>query len=245
MAGSLSIPNVFSAQSGNVPASEIDDDFIAAKDYVNAREITQGTFAARPAASVSGRYYFATDINGGTLYLDSGVSWSQIAPGVTEATIAPTGAVTQYAGSTEPVGWKFCNGTAISRTTFAALFAVIGTAYGAGDGSTTFNLPNTKGRVPAGFDAANASFDALGETGGAATHAHGMSSHTHTQQGTMTTGIESQSFNQAATAGGTTFALTHTHSVPLSGATSGPSVADTASVSSLSPYLVFNYIIKT
>lgn len=82
MAGSLTIPNTFSAQSGDVPVSELDDDFTAVADYVNDREIASGTLVARPAAGVSGRYYFATDVQGGTLYLDSGVSWSAIAPGV-------------------------------------------------------------------------------------------------------------------------------------------------------------------
>jgi microcystin-dependent protein len=64
------------------------------------------------------------------------------------------------------------------------LFAAIGTTYGAGDGSTTFNLPNLKGRVAVGRDAAQTEFDALGETGGAKTHTlttAEMPSHTHVQ----------------------------------------------------------------
>lgn len=62
-----------------------------------------------------------------------------------EAKIAgavPTGTILPYGGSTAPTGWLLCNGGAISRTTYADLFAIIGTNYGAGDGSTTFNLPN-------------------------------------------------------------------------------------------------------
>lgn len=54
----------------------------------------------------------------------------------------PTGTLTPFAGNTAPDGWLKCDGSAISRTTYAALFAVIGTTYGAGDGSTTFNIPN-------------------------------------------------------------------------------------------------------
>lgn len=53
-----------------------------------------------------------------------------------------TGMVSPYAGSVAPTGWLICDGSAISRTTYSALFAVIGTTYGTGDGSTTFNLPN-------------------------------------------------------------------------------------------------------
>ena len=55
---------------------------------------------------------------------------------------APTGAVMAFAGSSAPEGWLVCDGSAVSRTTYADMFAVIGTTYGSGDGSTTFNLPN-------------------------------------------------------------------------------------------------------
>ena len=54
---------------------------------------------------------------------------------------APTGAVMAFAGSSAPEGWLVCDGSAVSRTTYADLFAVIGTTYGSGDGNTTFNLP--------------------------------------------------------------------------------------------------------
>lgn len=97
---------------------------------------------------------------------------------------SPTGAVTQFAGSAAPTGWLLCDGTAVSRATYADLFAAIGTTYGAGNGSTTFNLPNLKGRVPVGRDSADTSFDVLGETGGAKTHTltvTEMPSHTHVQ----------------------------------------------------------------
>ena len=56
--------------------------------------------------------------------------------------ITPTGSVLAFAGSTSPTGWLLCDGSAVSRTDYAALFAVIGTTYGSGNGSTTFNLPN-------------------------------------------------------------------------------------------------------
>ena len=67
----------------------------------------------------------------------------------------PTGVVQAFAGSTTPQGWLLCDGSAVSRTNYAALYAVIGTTYGSGDGSTTFNLPNlvdkfVEGSVTAG-----------------------------------------------------------------------------------------------
>lgn len=66
--------------------------------------------------------------------------------------LVPTGTVLDYAGATEPAGFLFCAGQAISRTTYAALFALLGTFYGAGDTTTTFNLPDLQGRVVAGRD---------------------------------------------------------------------------------------------
>ncbi|HNV45933.1 MAG TPA: phage tail protein [Spirochaetota bacterium] len=60
-------------------------------------------------------------------------------------TLIPAGTVMAYAGSTVPAGYLVCNGSAVSRTTYADLFAAIGTMYGSGDGSTTFNLPDYRG----------------------------------------------------------------------------------------------------
>ena len=64
----------------------------------------------------------------------------------------PIGAVIDYAGANAPEGWLLCYGQAVSRVTYAALFAVIGTTFGAGDGATTFNVPDCRGRVTAGRD---------------------------------------------------------------------------------------------
>lgn len=65
--------------------------------------------------------------------------------------ITYAGIIAAFAGTTPPTGWLKCDGSAVSRTTYAALFAVIGTTYGAGNSSTTFNLPNLIGRVPFGM----------------------------------------------------------------------------------------------
>jgi microcystin-dependent protein len=65
---------------------------------------------------------------------------------ITPAERTPIGAVLAFAGTSSPTGYLLCDGSAISRTTYGALFAVIGTAHGTGDGSTTFNLPDYRGR---------------------------------------------------------------------------------------------------
>ena len=64
----------------------------------------------------------------------------------------PTGAVMAFAMSTAPANWLECNGSAVSRTTYATLFSAIGTAFGSGDGSTTFNVPDMRGEFARGWD---------------------------------------------------------------------------------------------
>lgn len=120
---------------------------------------------------------------------------------------APPGVISMFGGSAAPSGWLLCDGSAVSRTTYAALFAVFSTTYGTGDGSTTFNLPNLKGAVPTGLDASQTEFNALGKTGGAKTatlasanlpaHAHDIT-HTHGTPATATGG----------------FSADHNHSMP-------------------------------
>lgn len=83
----------------------------------------------------------------------------------------PPGVMMDYAGTAAPSEWLLCDGSARSRTTYASLFAAIGTRFGAGDGSTTFNLPDARGRVTAGVDGSAgrmpAAISDLGESGGA------------------------------------------------------------------------------
>lgn len=64
--------------------------------------------------------------------------------------LIPTGMVQMYTASTAPSGWLLCNGTAVSRTTYANLFAICSTTFGSGNGSTTFNVPDFRGRLPIG-----------------------------------------------------------------------------------------------
>lgn len=95
------------------------------------------------------------------------------------------GTIYLFAGSSVPSGFLLCDGSAISRSTYASVFSVIGTTYGAGDGSTTFNLPDLTGKVVIGASSTHA----LGATGGEETHAlldtempshtHGIAAHTH------------------------------------------------------------------
>jgi microcystin-dependent protein len=76
------------------------------------------------------------------------------------------GQITAYGGDAAPTGWFLCDGSAVSRVTYADLFTAIGTKYGVGDGSTTFNVPNLKGRFPIGLDSGDTDFNDRGKTGG-------------------------------------------------------------------------------
>lgn len=98
----------------------------------------------------------------------------RIDPTSTAGFVVPTGTVTAFAGAAAPSGWLLCTSTPVSRATYAALFAVIGTTYGAGDGSTTFNLPNMVSRSPVGSGVFT-----LGDAVGNATHTHSTPAHTH------------------------------------------------------------------
>lgn len=155
----------------------------------------------------------------------------------TNGQLSPVGIVSPFAGASAPTGWLLCDGAAVSRSTYAALFAVIGETYGAGDGSTTFLVPNIKGKVVVGLNAAETEFDTLGETGGEKTHTltiDEMPSHTHDLNYTLT-----QPLTYAQTSG-----------PGPSGQNGQPAIQPTATGGddphqNLQPYITLNYIIKT
>ncbi len=86
--------------------------------------------------------------------------------------LIPPGFIGEFGGTSAPDGWLLCDGTAVSRTTYAALFAAIGTTWGVGNGSTTFNIPDFRRRVSVGSGGSGTGTlgNATGNTGGAETH---------------------------------------------------------------------------
>ena len=94
----------------------------------------------------------------------------------------PTGVINDYAGVNAPDGWLLCHGQEVSRNTYNNLFNVIGTIYGEGDGSTTFNIPDLRSRVGVGLNVGDTDFNTLGNTLGEKTHTltvNEMPSHSH------------------------------------------------------------------
>jgi len=165
-----------------------------------------------------------------------------------------TGLVAIWGGSIAslPTGWLICDGTAKSRATYADLFAVISTVHGAGDGATTFNLPDMADKFIVGVKSGGTY--AVANKGGEsshthtiAAHSHTLSAHTHTYSGTTSiysAGEPRRLEGNAATG--------YTHSHTYSGTTAGPSTANTSEVptatttstSHLPPYYAMCYIIR-
>lgn len=106
-------------------------------------------------------------------------------PVTSAASAIKAGTVTHFAASTAPAGWLKANGATVSRTTYAALFAAIGTTYGAGDGSTTFAVPDLRGEFIRGFDDGRG-VDTARAIGSA--QAADIAPHTHTYNNTTNSG---------------------------------------------------------
>jgi len=108
---------------------------------------------------------------------NSAVTVAALASAVLDLMLKP-GMITATGRATADTGWLLCDGSAVSRTTYATLFGVIGITFGAGDGSTTFNLPDLRGRFPLG-KAVSGTGSTLGGTLGALDHVHAGPSHNH------------------------------------------------------------------
>lgn len=155
----------------------------------------------------------------------------------------PIGSGCDYFGTTAPENFMFADGSAISRTTYAALFEIIGTTYGAGDGSTTFNLPDKRERVSVMYKSdstmgtTGATFDTIGAKGGEDKHqliTEELPAHTHTI-------TAKQGYGDGSTAyvsGVTPSTITGTHNI------SPASVGGNTAHNNLQPYFVCNYIIR-
>ena len=166
----------------------------------------------------------------------------------TTAVTAPAASMMVFAGASAPSGWLLCFGQAISRTTYATLFSAVSTTYGIGDGSTTFNLPDMRGRVAAGADNMGGSAagrltsttmspdgNTLSATGGTQTHTlitAEMPAHTHSVPAQIVSGSDIGGGGAYLAAG------------LLNNGTSTSTGGGGAHLN-VQPTLVLNYIIKT
>jgi microcystin-dependent protein len=203
---------------------------------------------------------------GATLAINAGESLVLYCNGTLWVTVGkssgvPSGSLVAYGGAAAPSGWLLCDGSAVSRTTYASLFTAISTTFGVGDGSSTFNIPDLRGRVIAGQDdmggsaasrltTAGSGVDGatVGAVGGSQTHTlttTQLASHAHGEQvwnsdtGAVVAayGVSGVSGTQAPIASGSVYS----GATALNTATAGSGDAH----NNTQPTLVANYIIKT
>jgi len=182
--------------------------------------------------------------------------------------LMPTGTVLPYAGINAPTGYLFCDGDAISRSTYSSLFGIIETTYGVGDGSTTFNIPDLRGRVIAGQDdmggasadrltglSGGVNGDNLGATGGSEDHQlvqAEIPGHTHyaVKKNATSTDNYIEVGDEVLAASGPAsninerYALTETTEGDPNTAITSSTGGDQAH-NNVQPTIILNYIIKT
>lgn len=184
---------------------------------------TRGDLIVRNTSNVTDRMGVGTS---GQVLSTDGVDFTW----VTSPFVIPVGVIFPYSAASAPSGYLLCDGTAISRTTYSTLFAIVGTSYGVGDGSTTFNVPDMQGNVPVGKGGSGVTD--IGDTGGEDTHTlitDEMPAHTHTVSvDTGTTGASVPVLDGTA------------YTTVTSGSTGGGNAHQ-----NMQPYVGVTYIIKT
>ena len=247
--------NTYSAQTGSAGNFNVNGTLtasgIADTGALSAASLSVSGALSAASLSVSGATSLATGSISGIMTAPTattGTNTTQLATtafvnaSITANPGVLSGSLLMWPTTSAPTGYLNCDGTAVSRSTYASLFAVVSTTFGSGDGSTTFNLPNYTNRMPYGAT--------IGSTGGSANAI--VVSHTHTA--TVTDPNHSHAVNAVGFTGDGSFALGSGSGQPqvtsTSPAVTGISVSNsTTGVSgtnaNLPPYLGINFIIKT
>ena len=236
--------NFYSAQTGSAGNFTVNGT-LTASGVTDTGSLSAASLSVSGASTFIGTSTFtgAAALNGGgtSITPTTGDSSTKIA---TTAFVAQnavlTGSLLMWPTTSAPSGYLNCDGTAVSRTTYSALYAVVGTTFGVGDGSTTFNLPNYTNRMPYGTT--------IGATGGSADAI--VVSHTHTATVTDPGHAHGISYPNTIAGGGgaprvgtgtTDFSASAVTGISVSNSTTGTSGTN----ANLPPYLGINFIIKT
>lgn len=132
----LTIPNSF-ATDGTILASEHNANFNAVATFVNSTKLDADNLQDNAVTTAK-----ITDLS---------VTEAKLAAAVV-AKLVPAGSIVAFGGTSAPTGWLLCDGTAVSRSTYSTLFTAVGESFGQGDNSTTFNVPDLRGRFLRGVD---------------------------------------------------------------------------------------------
>lgn len=219
-----------------VKGTEIDDELVAISGAIASKaDLASPTFTGTPAAPTA----------------SAGTNTTQVATtafaNTAAAAVAPTGEIKMWPTASAPSGFLLCNGAAVSRTIYAALFAVIGTTFGSGDGTTTFTLPDLKNKFAVGAG----DLYSLAATGGSkdavvVSHTHTATvtdpGHTHTIPTTANvTTSGPNAMEDGSLNGGSYTVPSNTTGISVSNSTTGESGTN----KNLPPYLALYFIIKT
>ena len=254
--------NFYSAQTGSAGNFNVNGTLtasgIADTGALSAASLSVSGALSAASLSVSGATSLATGSISGIMTAPTattGTNTTQLATtafvnaSITANPGVLSGSLLMWPTTSAPTGYLNCDGTAVSRTTYASLFAVVSTTFGSGDGSTTFNLPNYTGRMPYGAT--------IGTIGGSADAI--VVSHTHTATSTVTDPGHAHTANdfivftgsgQTYGAGGgkmnnNTGTLTEAATTGITVATSNANAGVSGTNANLPPYLGINFIIKT
>lgn len=203
----------------------------------------------------SNNIYYGKDVNTGAIEQIKSIGNVLLQTTI----IQPAGIIQMYGGLTAPTNWLLCDGSAVNRLTYIKLFTVIGTIYGAGDGSTTFNLPNLQNRMPIGKG--TGSFSTLNNTGGAETislgltnvpaHRHYTVNNSYAAAGTgddvpMASGLRVMYGGADTNSNTDRYRMVgNTGITANAGTTSDPVDGFGTAFNKMSPYIVVNFIIYT
>lgn len=204
------------------------------------KDFQAGNQASNQLLAAGGGTGLSSSGTSGNVLTSDGSGWVSSAPNY-----VPTGGMMMWGTASAPSGYLLCNGSAVSRSTYATLFAVVGTTFGTGDGSTTFNLPDFRDRFPVG---AGTTYSA-NSTGGSKDAI--VVSHTHTATVTDPGHVHLIGFqsidagpNYGSTASGNT-AGSQTESAVTGVTVSNSTTGSSGTNANLPPYLGIYFIIKT